>query len=138
MGFYMSKIDIVDTALKTIMHDLPEVQGVYLFGSFAAGLENANSDLDLAILLKDKLLITQCWKIQETIARHIDRDVELIDLRIASTVFKFQIVSKGKRIYCCDRQICDAFEALEISSYLRFNEGRGALIKDIKDRGQVL
>jgi uncharacterized protein len=122
---------------KIICQLLPGVVAIYSFGSIGSKFERAESDLDLAVLCTKELTATERFSAQEKIARMIQRDVDLIDLSQASTVFRFQIVSTGKLIFCQNKQACDVFEMLVYSSYLRFNEERREILEDIKKRGRI-
>lgn len=130
-------MDVVNTARNLLKEKLPEVWAVYLFGSFATAMPQKESDLDLAVLPICPLTPIQRWDIQEAIARAVSRNVDLIDLLSASTVFRLQII-QGQRIYCRDEQYCGAFEGLVCSAYVRFNETRQDILDDIQARGRVL
>lgn len=45
--------EILTTSLEMINEQFPNIWAVYLFGSFGTEYERADSDLDLAILLKE-------------------------------------------------------------------------------------
>ncbi len=130
-------MDIIKKSTNIILKIRPDVIGIYLFGSAASESMTAESDIDLALLLPKKMDEMRRWKLQEKIAREIQRDVDLVDLLSASTVFSFQVVTNSKRIYCHDLLQCDAFEGLVYSKYIRFNEARQSIIDAIKKRGQI-
>lgn len=133
----MNSSDISSIALAEIKKAFPTVQGVYLFGSFAKGEETKESDLDIAVLLEKSAGSVILWNIAQNIACKIQRDVDLIDLLAASTVFRFQIISAAKKIDNQNPKSCDSFEDLTWSMYLRFNEERKELLEDIKNRGRI-
>jgi uncharacterized protein len=130
-------MDIIDTCIATIKEEFPSAAGVWLFGSTASGDRTNASDIDLAILLSQKADSVKLWQCSQHIASQIHKDVDLVDLLEASTVFRAQIVQKGKLIYCADKFKCDMFEIQVLSSYLLLNEERKELMDDIKSRGQV-
>ena len=127
----------VEYAIQTIVEALPDVAGIYIFGSAGTNFEKKDSDIDLAILTISPILPAFLWDLSQIIAVHLSKDVDLINLKDASTVFCFQIISTGKRVYCRDQAICDEFEMLAYSSYLRLNEERKEIIDAIKKRGQI-
>lgn len=129
---------IVDQVIATICQALPDIKAIYLFGSAGSQFERLDSDIDLAILPVKKLDATSRWQLAEELARLLKRDVDLIDLSQASTVLRFQIISTGKRIYCQDSKICDAFETMVYSMYVRFNDERREILDSIKQRGRIL
>lgn len=128
-----------DQAVEIIKQKIPNLQAIYVFGSSGTAYETADSDLDIALLSSTRLDPMQKWRIAQDIALAIKRDVDIIDLREASTVFRMEIINTGKRIYCNDRINCDLFETAIYSSYVHFNEDRQELLNDIKKRGgQIL
>jgi len=130
-------MEALETAINILSKAIPTLQGIYLFGSTDTEFETATSDLDIAILNTAPLESVQRWKVSEEIARKINRDVDLVDLLQASTVFKFQIITTGKRIFCQDEKTCAWFETMAISKYIRFNEARQGILLDIEKRGKI-
>ncbi|SFH70514.1 type VII toxin-antitoxin system MntA family adenylyltransferase antitoxin [Modicisalibacter xianhensis] len=115
---------------------LPDLQAVYLFGSQAKGNANAISDVDLAALLPSPLAGTLRWELTGQLADLLNRDVDLVDLRSASTVMQHQIVSEGQRLWSRDLE-ADEFELATMSQYWDLAIQRRELIADIKQRGHV-
>lgn len=115
---------------------LPEVQAIILFGSRAEGLETADSDLDLAVLLRGGIDPVRLWETGEVIARRLDVDVDLIDLRAASTVMQFQIVTTGRRLFAEGGE-ADRYEMFVLSEMTALNEARAPLIAGIRREGRV-
>ena len=123
--------------VQTICTEMPEVLAIYLFGSRSSGLQHAHSDIDLAILPEQKLSETEVWALAQALAARYSRDVDLIDLKQASTVMRMQVISKGQRLYCSDEQSCEVFEDFVFSDYAHLNEERAGILKDICQRGAV-
>lgn len=63
--------------------------------------------------------------------------MDLINLNASSTVFKAQVVSTGKIIYCSDETKRMYFEMRAFKSYAMLNEEREVILKKIKERGTV-
>ncbi len=122
---------------NTLRSALPSVDGVYVFGSVAKGEQTAQSDIDLAVLLASSLPPTDVWNAAQTLAAIAGQDIDLVDLRRASTVLRAQIVAQGRRLYCRDVQVCDEFEDRAFSAYARLNEERRGILDDIRARGTV-
>lgn len=116
---------------------LPDVIAIYVFGSQAAGIAGPESDIDLAVLNDSPLSQVTCWDLAQELAREAGRDVDLVDLRAASTVMRAQVISKGQRLFCADERKCAEFEDYVYSAYARFNEERRAILQDIRQRGSV-
>src|SRR3954468_18482396 len=83
--------------LAAVREELPELRRLYLFGSRASGDEGPDSDLDIAVVLDGPANLVRLWEAGENIASRLDVDVDLIDLLVADTVLKYQIVTNGKR-----------------------------------------
>lgn len=128
----ISDSDIV-TAVRLA---LPDVRAITLFGSRAEGTDTPDSDLDLAILLSHRADPVRLWEAGEAIARRLDVDVDLIDLRAASTVMQFQIVTTGRRLLA-EGDEADRYEMFILREMADLNEARAPLIADIKREGQV-
>jgi predicted nucleotidyltransferase len=122
---------ILNKAQEKLLSTFPNLLAIYVFGSFGTQYEIDTSDLDLALISPTPLDPVQLWYLAQEIARKIDRDVDLVDLREASTVFRFQVITNGSRIYCRNKIDCDFLETSYISMYLRLNEERKEMINDI-------
>ncbi len=121
--------------LAFILEKLPNVIGIYLFGSFGTVYERPESDIDLAIFSTTCIDGVVLWDCAQEISLKVGKTVEMIDLRKASTVFRYQIIGKGKRIFCSDPAVCDRIENTYLSMYLRFNEERKELLEERKRYG---
>lgn len=120
-----SKHEAILTIAKTkILDKIPEVLAIYVFGSFGTKYERKDSDVDLAVLSNQKINAVALWNIAQEIAIEIDRDVDLIDITTASTIFRHQIVATGTRFFCKDIKRCDFIESIYISMYLKFKDDR--------------
>jgi len=123
--------------VEKICVSLPDVMAVYLFGSAVTGQTHPGSDFDLAVLAESPVGPERLWKLAQDIAAMVNVEIDLIDLRTASTVMRMQIVKGGKRLYCRDQTACDAFEDFVFSDFARLNEERAGILEDIKRRGAV-
>lgn len=123
--------------LDTLASAVPDLAAVYLFGSHAAGTAKANSDLDLAVLAAEPLGAVARFDLQERLAAQIGRDVDLIDLRTASTVLRAQVVATGRVVLDADRSARLAFEMTAYSAYALLNEERAGILADVAARGTV-
>ena len=130
----MEKV-IKDTLLKS----WPGLKAIYLYGSRVAGGARPDSDWDVAFLVDHQTKIdpVERWSIQEKLAKMLGDNVDLLDLRSASTVMQFEVITSGKRIYCRDENYCAEFEMLTFSSYQWLNEMRKFILEDIRKRGSI-
>lgn len=128
--------------VETILQYYPETQAIYLFGTYGTADERAESDVDIALLLPPRgregnlqLAGSDCrFRLQEL----LDKEVDLLSLRMLSTVFQKEVVMNGRLIYCGDRYAVDEFEMLTLSSYQKLNEERAAILAAIQKTGTIL
>jgi len=128
----ISEQDIV-TALR---ERLPTLLAVYLFGSRATGHARRDSDLDLAVLIEGSLAPLVTWEVGEELASKAGCDVDLIDLRIASTVMQYQIITVGRRLWSKDSRAA-LYETFILCEKTALDEARAGLLADIEQRGSV-
>lgn len=112
-------------------------QLIYLFGSTAKGTSHAESDLDIAFLSTVTLDEYEVFMLAQQLASKINRDVDLVDLRKASTVFQGQIVATGKILYSTDEQTRMNYEMKVLKMYAKLGEERKLIIDDIEESGTV-
>jgi predicted nucleotidyltransferase len=88
------------------------VQLAYLFGSLSQGRKG--HDVDLAILTQEKPVfqlrpaITACLKTER---------LDLVDLRQASPVLRFEIIRTGQLLYQASEAVCEHFEMSTLYLY---------------------
>ncbi len=116
---------------------VPGVLAVYRFGSAGTGATHAESDLDVALLPPEPLPAMTRWNLEQDLSIALRRDVDLVDLRAASTVMRMQVVSTGTVLVESDRAARQAFEVHTYSAYALLNEERADILDDIRKRGRV-
>ncbi|MBC7792662.1 MAG: nucleotidyltransferase domain-containing protein [Clostridia bacterium] len=110
----------------------------YLFGSAARDELRQGSDFDVAILTAGTALTpVGRWELEEQLAAKINRDVDLVDMRSASTVMQMQIISRGNVILDPAPSARHAYEGRVYADYSRLNEERKHILDNIRDRGTV-
>lgn len=111
---------------------------IYLFGSTTKGTTHKKSDIDIAFLsYKKELDSYEVFLLSQELASRLDQEVDLIDLRKASTVFQAQVVYSGKAIYCTDEPKKERFELLTLKMYAKLNEERSSILKNIDESGSI-
>jgi uncharacterized protein len=125
--------------VETILSNFPEVQGIYLFGSHATNSSTHNSDIDIAFLTLEGnvILPLQIFHVKTELEVKFGKDIDLIHLNSASTVFQFQIVTTAIQLFAKNPSFLLRYEALVLSRYQRFNEERKAIIEEIISSGKV-
>lgn len=122
--------------VKRVQDRLPDLLALYAFGSRIQGNAGADSDLDLAVLVPgyaDPLLL---FDLAGELTDRAGCTVDLLDLRAASTVMQYQIITTGVRWWQKDSQAA-LFEAAILSEKTALDEVRKALIDDIQHSGSV-
>ncbi|RAK08172.1 putative nucleotidyltransferase [Halanaerobium saccharolyticum] len=117
--------------IKSFLIEELKAELIYLFGSYASGKARDDSDLDLAFLTPEKIDDYQRFLTAQKLASELNIEVDLIDLSMASTVFKVQII-QGKLLYAKNRQQKQEFELLVLKKYARLNEERKEIIEKIE------
>jgi uncharacterized protein len=120
----------------------PDIQAIYMFGSYETEFENTESDADIAILLpvetaksEQNIMLNDC---RFELEKVLNKQVDLINLRAVSTVFQNEIISTGKIIYLKDENAVDEFEMLTLSFYQKLNEERKEILEEIRKSGRIL
>ena len=130
-------MNVEETTITLLCDAIPDVWAIYIFGSLERGDQDAESDVDVGVLGPVSLGPTRVFDLAQQLAAVIHRDVDLLDLRSATTVMRMQVVSTGRCVYSCDEVKRKEFEMLVYSSYARLNEERREILKDIAARGTV-
>lgn len=122
---------------ESLRYALEGLRLVYLFGSAADGSAHDGSDLDVAFLADASPAPMERFTAQEDLARALNRDVDLVDLRSASTVMQAEVVRTGRLLFERSRSERDRFEMRACSTYALLNEERRGILDDIRRRGSV-
>lgn len=103
---------------KTLKH----VSAVYIFGSQATGKAGAHSDIDIGILLDERLPEKKYFdaKIEliQTLSDFFKRDdIDIVIMNNAPIVLAMNIISEGKVIFAKDKAFRVAFECHIMRQY---------------------
>lgn len=110
---------------------------IYVFGSYAKDEARHDSDIDLAYLTDNEVDDYENFMIAQGLSSIVNRDVDLINLDKASTVFQVQISYPGKVLFCSDEQRRILFEMKALKMYAKLNEERQPILDRIKESGSV-
>jgi uncharacterized protein len=83
-------IDVIKEVEETIVNILNKnisPATIYIFGSYVKGILRSDSDIDIAYLSEKKIDDYERFMLAQEIADELGRNVDLIDLNQASTVF---------------------------------------------------
>ena len=103
-------------------------KAIYLFGSFAKGVATKSSDVDIAYLSDSLIDNVARWNLAQDIAIALKKDVDLIDLKQAHTILRYQIISNGTRIFGSGDEI-EMFESMVYTQYIQFQEQRADILQ---------
>lgn len=123
--------------MDLLRRQIPSLLGVYVFGSAANDRMHPESDIDIAILTGQPQDPATLWEIAQALAQLAGREVDLVDLRRASTVLRMQVIGSGRRLLCNDPVQCETFEDFVYSDYARLNEERAGILRDVARRKQI-
>ncbi|MDQ7839079.1 MAG: nucleotidyltransferase domain-containing protein [Thermodesulfobacteriota bacterium] len=122
-----------DVIIKASLKYYPDLQAIYLFGTYGTDEEWPDSDVDIALLLPWKkskeagsLMMSDLRFELESL---LNKDVDLINLREVSTVLQKEVIVAGRRIYCADEYATDEFEMLVLSYYQKLSEERRDILQ---------
>lgn len=128
-----------ESLITLLQQRLPGLLAVYAFGS---RIENqglsarSDSDLDLAVLLEGYGDPLTLFNLSGSLADIAGCAVDLLDIRAASTVMQYQILTLGTAWWRKDVR-AGLFEAAMLSEKMALNEARAGLIQDVTQRGRV-
>ena len=128
-----------EALIALLQQRLPHLLAVYAFGSriqHHGDKARADSDLDLAVLLEGYGDPMTLFNLSGSLADIAGCPVDLLDMRAASTVMQYQILTQGTAWWRKDVR-AGLFEAAMLSEKMTLNEARAGLIKDVTQRGSV-
>lgn len=125
------------TICKTVLHHLPDIDALYLFGSHAQGRERRDSDIDLAIMTSAPMPTLARVQTQMTLGADLGKDVDLVDLREANTVLRLEVIQHGQLLYRRDADQVLAFEARVLGEYAEWMDATRPLRETIYARGSI-
>jgi predicted nucleotidyltransferase len=99
-------------AQLTLLLEREGVRLAYLFGSLAQG--QPGHDVDLAILTRGE----PAFRLRPEITECLGTErVDLVDLRRASPVLRFEVLRTGQLLYAADQALTERFELATLQVY---------------------
>lgn len=87
-------------AAQRLLEDDPRVVAAYLFGSRARGEEQAESDVDLAVLLDQPPSLAEELRLRAGLTDALGSDaIDLAILNSAPPLLRFEVISAGRRLF---------------------------------------
>jgi predicted nucleotidyltransferase len=122
--------------IKQIKSSLPNVLAIYAFGSQITGHANEHSDLDLAVLIDGQVETFDLWDLASQLSEIAGCDVDLLNMRLASTVMQYQILQTGRTLWA-KQPDAGIFESFILSEKINLDVLRKELLEDIDQRGSI-
>ena len=123
--------EILDIIKKIILENV-DCDAIVLFGSYARGTQNAESDIDIAIKPNTNISKKQIFYLSQDLEEEIKTEVDLINLDDINDSFRYEILINGKTIYCKDEFKFELYKLDMYREYLELNESRQIIIDRIK------
>ncbi len=120
-----------------LQNQVPNLLSLYAFGSQIRGDTHSESDLDLAVLVGGYADPLKLWELAGSLEDLVNCPVDLLDLRAASTVMQYQIITLGERWWAYDDLQASLYEVMIIREKTELDEARSQILKDIEKRGTV-
>lgn len=108
-------------ALTKVFTAFSNVAAAYVFGSRVYGKAAKASDYDVAVLFRGDHTLDELLDITLRLADVLDVDLNSIDivgLNDAPVEVAYDVIAKGKLIYCIDNELRVAFEAKLMREYM--------------------
>lgn len=125
-----------DALILFLQTRIPNLLAIYAFGSRIQGTAKPESDLDLAVLVAGRADPITLFEVANELANIAGYEVDLLDLRTASTVMQYQIITTGQRWWASDIQAA-LYEVAILSEKTALDEARAGLLADIQQRGTI-
>lgn len=118
--------------IKKFILENVDCDAIVLFGSYARGTQNAESDIDIAIKPNTNIRKKQIFYLSQDLEEKIKTEVDLINLDDINDSFRYEILINGKTIYCKDEFKFELYKLDMYREYLELNESRQIIIDRIK------
>jgi predicted nucleotidyltransferase len=122
--------------VQALRAQFPNTLAIYAFGSQIQGTSGPESDLDLAVLVAGYADPVVLWELAGHLANVADCPVDLLDLRAASTVMQYQVVTTGQCLWSAGLP-AGLFECYVLSEKTALDTARAPLMADIHATGEI-
>ena len=135
-------MDIIQNC-KNILEKYENIIFAYIFGSYVQGKVRADSDLDIAIYLRNKMDVNEYLEIKMRLSEACKREVDLIILNDATPLLKYQIYKNNILLFTRDKSIETRYKVKTLFEYsdmkryldLSYNKTIDRLKKEVKSNG---
>lgn len=127
----------MEEKIVKILLENSECEAIVLFGSYARNTQNAESDIDVAIKVKEKIDKKELYRLSNLLADELNKEVDLINLDEIGDTFRYEILINGKTLYCKDEFQFELYKLDMYREFLDLNESRQDIINNIKKGGDI-
>ncbi len=107
-----------DAIVAAVRKVLPDVLGIWFYGSAALGRAGPTSDLDIGVLGGPRYDADQLWKATCDLMTELGWErIDLVDLSQAGETLRFMVTTEGRRLFAGDELACDLFETHAMSMF---------------------
>ncbi|MBI3399611.1 MAG: nucleotidyltransferase domain-containing protein [Deltaproteobacteria bacterium] len=113
------------------------IESAVLFGSFVEGKQNKMSDIDIGIVAMKDLSLIEIGLIASRMEIALKRRVDIVilnDLYTKKPVLAYKILSKGKVLFCRNRERLIELKTNTILSFLDTAPLRDAVNRSLRER----
>jgi predicted nucleotidyltransferase len=113
----------IERAVTAFLRSRPEVQAAYIFGSLLTGRSRPDSDVDIAVLVSDKIMRRDHFRYRLELITSLmpilgRDDVDLILLNQAPPLLAHRVLKKGRLVFERSASTRVAFQVRTVNRYL--------------------
>ena len=118
----LRKFRSIERAVVSFLETRREVQAAYLFGSLVTGRSRPDSDVDIAVLVSEKVMRRDPFRYQQELMNNLTgvlkrRDIDLILLNQSPPLLAHRVL-KGRLIFERSASARIAFQVRTVNRYL--------------------
>ena len=108
----------LDTQIKAVLAEEPEILAAYIVGSTVSGKTTPESDFDLVVVTYSRRTLSydKVYKLVKNIKFPKTLDLSIVD-KSSSPIFLYEIIATGKKIYQRNEPQINNFEAFVLHNY---------------------
>ena len=129
----MEEIEKDLQTIINILKDETSCTDIVIFGSFALGTQNSESDIDIAIRTDKEISKRDIFELSNKLSDILKRDIDLVDLKQIQDGFRYEILINGETIYTKDAINFEYYKLDMYREYLELNESRQDIIRKMKE-----
>lgn len=125
----------METILEQIKQKILQTidcEAIVLFGSYARGTQNLESDIDIAFKSSHIITKKEIFVLKQELEDIANKDIDLINLDDIGDIFRYEILINGKTLYCKDELKFELYKLDMYREFLDLNESIQPIIERVK------